>query len=78
METTYVPEAKVGWWGGSDTRVRCVRDEKVVFDTLELAEKSAEKIRGRDNRYDNHLMTAYKGKCGNYHVGHSKARPLNN
>ena len=72
MENVFVPENRTGWWGGTDTRPRCSMDDKVVFVSRDKAEESAAKIRARDNRHDNYLMTAYQGKCGNWHVGHSK------
>ncbi len=58
---TYVPDGRVGWWGGPDQRVRCLIDNKVVLE-LDRARKIAAQTD----------MSAYTGKCGHIHVGHGK------
>ena len=60
----YVPEGKMGWWGGPDFRERCSQDDKVVLDR-HRAMRTAEKTG----------MNAYVGRCGHWHVGHGYGRP---
>lgn len=62
-DNTYVPENLLGWWGGEDTRVRCIRDDKVVLDNdIAKAKRTAERAE----------MTIYVGRCGHIHVGHQR------
>ena len=68
MNNTYISSNLLGWWGSEDMRVRCIKDGKVAFETEDLANKSAQKIRLRGDI----KMVAYKGKCNNFHVGHKK------
>jgi hypothetical protein len=63
-----VPENLTGWWGGRDVRPRCSDCGKVAFVDEAAAERSAEKIRSRGVET---TMSSYRGKCGNWHVGHS-------
>lgn len=71
----YVPENRQGWWGGLDTRPRCERCGKVAFAGPDEAERSAANIRARGNvSRGDERMAAYRGKCGNWHVGHSRQR----
>lgn len=63
MNLIYTPKDRMGWWGGQDTRPRCIQDDKVAFDTKERAERSALKASERGTP-----MNSYKGKCGLYHV----------
>lgn len=72
--TTYVPSNRQGWWGGPDTRVRCCTCDKVVFESQELAERSAAKVRDREHRQDGKVMQAYLGRCGHWHVGHGRVK----
>ena len=58
---TFVPKNLIGWWGGPDERVRCIKDKKVV-----LTQEKAERVALRSG------MSAYIGKsCGYWHVGHN-------
>lgn len=59
----YIPFDRTGWWGGPDTRERCVDDDKVI-----LTKDRAQRVANRSG------MTIYIGKCGYLHVGHSKRR----
>jgi len=73
MDNNYVPINRLGYWNKIliDTRVRCPLDYKVVFDSQELAERSAEKIRKRGDS----TMVAYIGReCRKWHVGHTRGR----
>ena len=70
----YVPEDRMGWWGTPDKRPRCAHCGKVVFASQELAEASAGKAAQREQRADGKVMQAYEGRCGHWHVGHSKAK----
>lgn len=58
----YVPEYRMGWWGGLDTRPRCSVDKKVVFDERG-AKRSADKATERGTP-----MKSYKGRCGFWHT----------
>ena len=58
---TFVPADRMGWWGDFDTRERCTKDDKVV-----LSKRKADMVAFRTG------MSAYLGKCGHYHVGHSR------
>lgn len=70
---TYTPSSRIGWWGGPDMRIRCLQDDKVVFPDQAAAEQSAAKIRARGNTArEDERMCAYRGKCGHWHVGHSR------
>lgn len=65
----FVPSHRTGWWGGPDKRLRCIRDDKVVFADEATAEHRAASIRQREP-----TMQAYKGRCGHWHVGHSRRK----
>lgn len=58
-----------GWWGGPDTRPRCPKDDKVIFESQEKAETSAAKIRERGGQRGEERFNAYQGRCGYWHVG---------
>lgn len=68
---TYIPNNRRGWWGGPDLRVRCCKDDKVVFADESAAARSAAKVRGRGEA----TMHAYRGRCGHWHVGHRYGAP---
>lgn len=78
MEQThvYVPQGRVGWWGGPDTRPRCERTDKVAFESQERAEHSAAKVREREGaQKGGRIMQAYQCKdCGQWHVGHGRMK----
>lgn len=60
----FIPEGRVGWWGGPDTRLRCKADDKVVFMDKEAAERAVAKSEGR--------MKCYLGRCGHWHLARRK------
>ena len=74
----YIPSDRLGWWGGLDTRPRCSTDNKVVFPDQLTAEAAADRIRNTTLKpYQivlNESMSAYQGKCGFWHVGHSRRK----
>ncbi len=63
---TYIPVGRVKWFG-TDKRIRCVADDKVVFGSREDAERSADRAKDQ--------MKAYLGKCGHWHTTRVKSRP---
>jgi hypothetical protein len=50
----------------NDQRLRCTEDGKVVYTSMEQAERAAKKISEREP------MTCYRGRCGHYHVSRKK------
>lgn len=67
MSLTFVPDNRMGWWGGADTRERCRQSDKVVF-TEERAKESARKATERGTR-----MHAYKcNGCGAWHTARTR------
>lgn len=78
-DKVYIPNKRQGWWGGLDTRPRCLHTDKVAFQTQAHAELQAGKIREREAfkkpRADGKVMNAYQCKaCGQWHVGHGKPK----
>lgn len=68
--SAYTPISRRGWWGGPDRRPRCTEDDKVAFISQDAAERSAAKIRANRRYPGDEDMVAYRGKCGEWHVGH--------
>ena len=60
---TFTPRTRIGWWGGLDGRTRCDKDGKVVFESLERAQRSADLATNKG-----HKMKPYKGNCQHWHV----------
>jgi hypothetical protein len=48
-------------------RVRCFKDNKVVFETAELAQAAVNRIARRGQ-----AMKFYRGKCGHLHLARIK------
>lgn len=70
---TYIPDDLMGWWGEPDKRERCSLDQKVVLKDQSSAMKKAERIQKQGEN-----MVAYLGKCGHWHLGHSRKKVIQN
>ncbi len=65
----YIPEERMGWWGGPDKRLRCTADDKVVFGTEKDAERAAAKATARGEP-----MIHYRGRCGHMHIARKRRK----
>ena len=68
LADTYVPAGKLGWWGGPDTRKRCSRDGKVVFEDSESADISASRADRNSSTSGAHLQSYLGRYCGHWHL----------